>query len=185
MSIAFDKHDLLKYDAKHSVLICQKCKYAIQKSALESHLLRHKIYRGERRRLLSSIARLEIFEPDEVQLPPVGSSPVDTLPIISGYRCTATNCENLCASSKRMKLHWSEKHGLSDPPETSARSVNLQTFFRGTKLRYFEVASPRTTARRPSVAIDERLAEHDAIDLAIISTPHEQMTVPLPSPVTA
>lgn len=134
--------DLLGYKPEHGVLICCECKYAIQKSALGSHLLRHKIYRGERRRLLSSIARLKILEPDEVRLPPAGSPPVDGLPIIAGYRCTATGCENLCASSKRMRRHWSEIHGVNDPPASSARSVHLQTFFRGTKLRYFEVASP-------------------------------------------
>lgn len=48
-------------------------------------------------------------------------------------------------SSKRMKRHWTEIHGLggSIPLSSSfARPVKLQTFFRGTKVRYFEVASP-------------------------------------------
>ncbi|KAF2816946.1 uncharacterized protein BDZ99DRAFT_470017 [Mytilinidion resinicola] len=142
MSITFGTSDLLEYNARYSVLICRECKYAIQKSALGSHLLRHKIYRGERQRLLSSIAQLELVEPDDVQLPPVSLSPVEGLPVISGYRCTAIGCESLCASSKRMRRHWSENHGVSDPPESCARSVNLQTFFRGTKIKYFEVASP-------------------------------------------
>ena len=44
-----------------------------------------------------------------------------------------------------MKRHWSGIHGLdgSIPLASSfARPVKLQTFFRGTKVRYFEVASP-------------------------------------------
>ena len=44
-----------------------------------------------------------------------------------------------------MKRHWNEIHGLDGPVPLSfsfARPVKLQTFFRGTKVRYFEVASP-------------------------------------------
>ncbi|EAQ85116.1 hypothetical protein CHGG_09130 [Chaetomium globosum CBS 148.51] len=133
--------DLLAYNAKHRVLICRECQYAIQKSALGSHLLRHKVYRRERQRLLSAIAQLEILEPDDVQLPSASSLPVEGLPTISGYGCTAAGCGNLCASSKRMRRHWSEKHGESDPPPPFSRPVLLQTFFRGTRLRYFEVRS--------------------------------------------
>lgn len=130
--------DLLEYDGRYGVLICRECQYAIQKSALPSHLLRHKIYRGERQRLLSSIAQLDLLESEDVTLPAPTSPPIDSLPIISGYRCTIASCENLCASSKRMKRHQSEIHELSDSP-SCARPAKLQTFFRGTKLRYFEV----------------------------------------------
>ncbi|RDL30499.1 Uncharacterized protein BP5553_10377 [Venustampulla echinocandica] len=142
--------DLLEYDARYGVLICRECQYAIQKSALQSHLLRHKIYRLERQRLLSSIAELDLLEPDHVPLPTPTSSPIEALPTFSGYCCAAAGCGNLCVSSKRMKRHWSEIHGLSEPPpdfSSFARPVKLQTFFRGTKLRYFEVASsPAGTA---------------------------------------
>lgn len=179
MSITLGTHDLLEYDAKHSVLICRECKYAIQKSALGSHLLRHKIYRGERQRLLSSIARLELLEPDDVQLPPTGSPPVDGLPIISGYRCMASGCRSLCASSKRVRRHWSESHGVSDPPDSCARSVNLQTFFRGTKLRYFAVAPPKATAGMPLVTTgsDGRLTQQPNLNLSVASAPRVQTSV--------
>jgi len=143
-AIKLGSRDLLQYDARYGVLICKECQYAIQKSALQSHLLRHKIYRSEREHLLSSIAQLDLYEPHNVPLPTPASKPIDALPIISGYRCTAFECGNLCASSKRMRRHWSEVHGFSKPPPGSspfARPVKLQTFFRGTKLRYFEVAA--------------------------------------------
>ncbi|KAF2502635.1 hypothetical protein BU16DRAFT_576610 [Lophium mytilinum] len=172
MAVTFGTNDLLEYDAKHSVLICRECKYAIQKSALGSHLLRHKIYRRERQRLLSSIAELQLVEPDDVQLPPAGFPPVAGLPVISGYRCTATGCESLCASSKRMRRHWSESHGVSDPPDSCARSVNLQTFFRGTKVKYFEVASPE-----PLVTGEGMVAQRHDLDL--VPTP---ASVPPPGP---
>ncbi|MCJ1404760.1 hypothetical protein MMC11_007986 [Xylographa trunciseda] len=144
-AIRFGAGDLLEYNSRYSLLICRECQYAIQKTALERHLLRHKIYRGDRQRLLSSIARLDLLEPHYVPLPAPGSPPVDALPILSGYRCTAAECQHLTASSKRMKRHWSEIHGLggSVPISSSfARPVKLQTFFRGTKIRYFEVDSP-------------------------------------------
>lgn len=75
-------------------------------------------------------------------LPGPDSTPIDALPIISGFCCTAADCGNLCASFKRMRRHWSEIHGFNETALTSssiARAVKLQTFFRGTKLRYFEV----------------------------------------------
>ena len=144
-AIPFIAGDLLEYNSNYSLLICRQCQYAIQKNALESHLLRHKIYRSDRQRLLSSIAQLHLLEPQHVILPAPGSPPLDALPVLSGYRCTAVACQHLTVSSKRMKRHCSEIHRLSGSvPFTSlARSVKLQTFFRGTKVRYFEVASPR------------------------------------------
>jgi hypothetical protein len=178
MPITFGRRDLLEYVPKHSVLICRECKYAVQNSALGSHLLRHKIYREERQRLLSSIARHRLLEPDEVPLPPAGSPPVDGLPVISGFRCTASGCVRLCASSKRMRRHWSESHDVSDPPDSFASSVNIQTFFRGTKLRYFEVGSPLAAAGRPPVTDGGSLTQQH--DLTPDTTPafHAQMTVP-------
>ncbi|KAK5659553.1 hypothetical protein OQA88_755 [Cercophora sp. LCS_1] len=133
--------DFLEFNYQYRVLICLKCKYAIQKNALESHLLRHKVYRGDRRRLLASLSKHPVLDPDDVQLPAPGSPPIDGIPVIQGYRCTATGCKNLCASIKRMRRHWSESHGVSDPPTSCSRSVNLQTLFRGAKLKYFEVSS--------------------------------------------
>lgn len=144
-AIRFIAGDLLEYNSNYSVLICRQCQYAIQKNALESHLLRHKIYRGDRQRLLSSIAQLHLLEPQHVTLPAPSSPPIDALPILSGYRCTVAACQHLTVSLKRMKRHWSEIHGLggSVPLSSSvARPVKLQTFFRGTKVRYFEVALP-------------------------------------------
>ena len=141
----FVASDMLEYNSNYSLLICRQCQYAIQKNALESHLLRHKIYRGDRQRLLSSIAQLHILEPQHVTLPAPGSPPVDALPVLSGYRCTAAACQHLTVSLKRMKRHWSDIHGLGGSVSLSAsftRPVQLQTFFRGTKVRYFEVASP-------------------------------------------
>lgn len=126
------------------------------------HLLRHKIYRGDRQRLLSSIAQLHLLEPHHVTLPAPGSPPIDAIPIFSGYRCTAAACQQLTVSLKRMKSHWSEIHSLggSVPFSSSvARPVKIQTFFRGTKVRYFEVASPTA----PRVNTDDD-ADADADD---------------------
>ena len=148
----FGTDGLLEYNRKYGLLICRQCQYAIQKSALESHLLRHKIYRGDRQRLLSFITQLDLLEPHDVPLPTPGSLPVDALPVLSGYRCMAAGCRHLTASSKRMQRHWSECHGLSESVPLSASvacPVKLQTFFRGTKIRYFEVASPTASLISP------------------------------------
>ncbi|KAF4634557.1 hypothetical protein G7Y89_g3548 [Cudoniella acicularis] len=166
--VRLGSRDFLEYDARYGVLICRKCQYAIQKSALQSHLLRHKIYRDERQRLLSSIAQLDLFEPDDVPLPTPTSPPIDALPIISGYRCTAVGCRNLCASSKRMRSHQSEIHGLgeSQPSNSSSfvRPVKLQTFFRGTKLSYFEVTPSRAADTATTTTGDDEDKEDERDD---------------------
>jgi len=192
-TIRLGSRDLLEYDARYGVLICRECQYAIQKSALQSHLLRHKIYRGEREQLLSSIAQLNIYEPHNVPLPSPASTPIDALPVISGYRCTAPGCGNLCASSKRMKRHWSEIHGFNKPPPGSssfARPAKLQTFFRGTRLRYFEVAaSPAVGTAGAALLIttddhdnderhDEQGHNEDDADLATPIQPSPMLTPP-------
>ena len=194
-AIQFIAGNLLEYNSNYSLLICRQCQYAIQKNALESHLLRHKIYRGDRQRLLSSIAQLHLLEPQHVTLPAPDSPPVDTLPVLSGYRCTAAACQHLTVSFKRMKRHWSELHGLdgSAPFSSSfARPVRLQTFFRGTKVRYFEVAAPTA----PLINTDDHGDDdgdggedghegcekegHDAITATPPSPPH----VPAPPGIT-
>jgi hypothetical protein len=135
--------DMLRYNAAYQVLICRECQYAIQKSAVSSHLLRHKIYRNDRQRLLSYIAGLDLLEPEHVPLPPPKSPPVNGLSTVAGYRCIQYECHCLCASLKRMKRHQTESHGVSDLSHVNAfaKPTTLQTFFKGTKLRYFEVAS--------------------------------------------
>lgn len=139
MTAPFGAGDLLHYNAHYKLLICLECKYAIQKNAVDSHLLRHKIYRGERQGLLSAISELELPEPDDVRFPTEPCEAVDGLLVLDGYKCTAAGCGSLYASVKRMRRHWSESHGVTDLPEGYACAVHMQTFFRGTKVRYFEV----------------------------------------------
>lgn len=159
---------LILYNSKYKVLICLECQYAIQKSAIQSHLLRHRIYRGERQQILTSIAEHELLEPEDVVLPQPDSPPIEHLPVAKGYRCVVGDCGCLLTSTKRMKRHWSEAHGAllgdSVPDLASfAVTVDLQTFFRGTKLRYFEV--------RSSSASSEIVPDADKSDEAVV---HDQ-----------
>ncbi|OAQ60219.1 fungal specific transcription factor domain-containing protein [Pochonia chlamydosporia 170] len=168
-AITLGPRNLLEYNPTYRVLICRECQYAIQKTAVQSHLLRHKIYRDDRTRLLRSIAQLDLFEPHRVPLPEPSSPPIDGLPVISGFRCDMAGCGNLCASLKRMRRHLSEVHGLSKASDASfASPAKIQTFFRGTKLRYFEVkptaaATSTTSADLADVTtIDAVIAQDDA-----------------------
>ncbi|GAB7332109.1 hypothetical protein MBLNU13_g03993t1 [Cladosporium sp. NU13] len=138
---------LLKHDPEYGVLICLKCRYAVQKSALDSHLLRHKIYREERKRLMASVSNLNLLEPDEVSLPAPSSPALPYMTKFSGFRCAVSQCGHLTVSTKRMKLHWKQAHGSLELPirdNELAQNVILQTFFRGNKVKYFEVESPHT-----------------------------------------
>jgi hypothetical protein len=76
-----------------------------------------------------------------------------------------------------MRRHWSDSHGTSDLPDSFARSTNLQTFFGGTKLRHFEVASPRATAFRALVDSDGSDVQRPGPNLVATPTPRAQTRV--------
>lgn len=138
--------NLLEYNSTYKLLICRTCRYAIQKSAVGSHLLRHKIYRRERQKLLETIARLDILEPHLVPLPKPGSPAVHSLAVSDGLQCDILDCGHLTVSAKRMQKHWKDFHeqGNTVPSLSSfSHAVKLQTFFRGTQNRYFEVTVPQ------------------------------------------
>lgn len=160
--IRINNRDLLQYDASLRILICRDCQYAIQRSALESHLLRHKIYREDRKRILASCAQLDILEPDEIVPPSPASQPINGLPVLLGYCCTVDGCGNLCTSSKRMSMHQREKHHLQNNSELESciRPAKLQTFFRGTKIRYFEVGS--ASSEQPDLLVLPTTSRTDA-----------------------
>ncbi|KEF57512.1 uncharacterized protein A1O9_05429 [Exophiala aquamarina CBS 119918] len=132
---------LLVHLPDYGIVICKLCKFAVQPKALTSHLLRHHIYREKRRLLLERVAGLTLLEPDDVSTPLSKDSPLPYLPVTSGYRCNLPHCGHLCISEKRMSSHMRSNH------ETSAmglvgghhQRVYLQTFFKGNKVRYFEV----------------------------------------------
>ena len=137
-----DEPNLLTYLPDFSVLICKSCQFAIQPSALPSHLLRHRIYRTDRQRLLQELSTLTLLEPEEVPTPAPHSTTLRDLPVHRGFRCLSTGCTHACASQKRMSQHWSEVHGERDSKKVRARSAYLQTFFKGNKILYFEVNGP-------------------------------------------
>ncbi|KAJ6788708.1 hypothetical protein PWT90_02430 [Aphanocladium album] len=172
MDLFFGNNGRLRYNEIYAVLICLECKYAVQKNAIESHLLRHKVYRGERKTLLSEVAKLYLADPDDVALPSGIAAAVDGLAVIPGYRCAAEGCEALCASSKRMRRHWSEAHRTTDLPlESMASDAHLQTFFRGTKLKYFQVLADSRTSADPlptSVSADSPRSPAAAAAAAVV-----------------
>ena len=143
--------NLLKHLPEHGVLICKSCQFAIQPSALSSHLLRHQIYRSERRQLLDRLSGLDLRDPEQVTYPNPHSPSISDLPVYRGWICEVPNCGHACASEKRMAQHWSDQHGSR---EVVARTAWLQTFFRGNKIRYFEVSEP-TSAPTPATDDDE------------------------------
>ncbi|KAK4950974.1 hypothetical protein LTR10_010967 [Elasticomyces elasticus] len=177
------KAGLLEYNAEYGVLICRECQYAIQKNAIGSHLLRqHQIYRSERKTLLATIAELDVQEPENVHLPDSGSSPVQGLPIMSGYGCATAKCQHLTVSTKRMQRHWSEKHcpGEGETFLLSAmRPATLQTFFRGTKIRYFEVTSAQVPLSND--VLDTSQTPYDSEQLLHLDGRSLHMGSPAPS----
>ncbi|CAH0048089.1 unnamed protein product [Clonostachys solani] len=135
-------NDFLVYLADFGVVICQQCRHAIQPNALDSHLLRHRIYRHRRRALVERLNKLDLRQPDDVPVPNRAWQ-LPELPTHMGLRCDADDCRYLCATDKGMQMHWASRHSVHTKSNVRASPVALQTFFRGIKLRYFEVSTTR------------------------------------------
>ncbi len=138
---------LLHYMPAHNVLVCKQCSYAIQPSAISRHLKeRHHVYREHRQKMLKYAEALNLAEPADVSLPLPGDAPLPFLTIESGFACATNGCSHLCVTLKRMKRHWATSHGRAAINEVDWQRVNLQTFFRGSHLRYFAVSIPSSEA---------------------------------------
>lgn len=135
--------DLLIHLPNHGVVICKDCRFAIQPSAFSSHLQNHHILRSERRCILDQLSTLGLRAPDKVGVPAADSRRIAHLPVLSGFKCAADECSYACTSIKRMRQHWSEIHEEPNSKAIKHREAKLQTFFRGNKIRYFEVEGPR------------------------------------------
>lgn len=141
---------LLHYLPQHRVLICTGCRYAIQPSAISRHLKEiHRIYRSNRREFMNYAEELDLADPKNVTLPGPNEDPLPFLPTTNGLSCEASGCNYLCASIKRMKMHWAAEHSEMIADDSQWRPVDLQTFFRGNQLRYFIVRQSSTTLSRP------------------------------------
>ncbi|KAI0509396.1 hypothetical protein F5B22DRAFT_638045 [Xylaria bambusicola] len=134
---------LLTHLPDYGVVICKTCRFAIQPSAFSSHLQNHHILRSKRRDILDQLRSLRLTPPERVGVPASDSRPVPNLPILSGFKCDAAECSYACTSVKRMCQHWSDIHGEPNSKAIRYRGARLQTFFRGNKIRYFEVEGPK------------------------------------------
>lgn len=160
----FGPGGFLEYNTQYNVLVCRECQYAIQTSAIESHLLRHKIYREERRRLVEHISQYGLLEPEEVRYSLVPVPPVPGVRITAGFKCVIPSCFSLFASRKRMQRHGAEVHDSIAAIETFTQPAALQTLFRGTKLRYFEVGIDHSLDGSSVLnAVDDSLATSQPI----------------------
>ncbi|RAK71703.1 uncharacterized protein BO72DRAFT_473050 [Aspergillus fijiensis CBS 313.89] len=140
---------LLSYLPTYRVLVCLRCRYAIQPGAIARHLKEiHYLSRATRRTFVAFAAEFELAQPQDIVLPDESQFPVPFLSIQEGLACRFERCGYLCATSKRMKQHWRCTHQIPTSNEsTFSTPVPLQTFFRGNALRYFTnpsllVASP-------------------------------------------
>ncbi|KAF2849515.1 hypothetical protein T440DRAFT_555817 [Plenodomus tracheiphilus IPT5] len=192
LAASLHSQENLLYNAEYGVIICRDCSYAIQRSALSSHLLRHKIYRTKRQHLLETFGKLALCEPEDVQAPLPNAPPIEGLTVIDGLKCTISGCGKLCASEKRMRRHRSECHGS---PATECNmehweNVKMQTFFRGTKIRYFEVNISVSKDRSSNINLnlaqpgtDRNIRENQGRDSKRLKSRSVQRPL-LPSPPT-
>lgn len=105
---------------------------------------------------MTRLSHFALRDPSDVVNPPALSIPIPELRLLKGRRCLAAACEYLCTSDKRMSQHWSDVHGERESRNVQARFAWLQTFFKGNKIRYFEVSAPQEYPLSPATeSMDE------------------------------
>jgi hypothetical protein len=124
---------LLHYLPTYQVLICLRCRYAIQPGAVVRHLKEiHYDHRSARQAFVKYASEFELVKPNDVILPNEAQFPVPLLPVQDGIACCFKGCAHLCVTTKRMKQHWRLVHRISALEGSSFwKPVPLQTFFRG------------------------------------------------------
>jgi hypothetical protein len=128
--------ELLNYLPEYGVVVCTRCKYAIQPNAIPRHLKDiHRIHRSRRRPFMKYISTLDLKPPEDVISFTLVEFPVLGLPIHDGLSCTT--CHHLCISEKRMKHHMISVHSQIGQKTIDWLPTPLQTFFRGNLMRYF------------------------------------------------
>lgn len=148
--------ELLHYIPAHRVLICKKCRYAIQPNAMTRHLKDvHHIYHSGRQSLMSYTLGLDLADPKKVVPPEPHDAPAPFIPIQKGVACSVRDCDHLCVTIKRMKRHWAVVHKDMHTDGIKWHPVNLQTFFRGNRLRYFRVDVSSTPGSQPEPKSDK------------------------------
>ncbi|KAG4430951.1 hypothetical protein IFR05_013559 [Cadophora sp. M221] len=160
---------LLQYLPDHKALICSKCHYAIQPTAISRHLKDiHQIHRARRRPFMSYVSSLDLATPEQaIDLQAkLKVFPIPGLPVVNGLMCKYEGCEHLCASTKRMRSHWLAVHGDAARVGLDWKPVRLQTFFRGNLLKYFSDRLALNGGAKSVVngfVADEMTYEHDTI----------------------
>ncbi|KGO73178.1 Protein of unknown function DUF3505 [Penicillium italicum] len=136
---AVSPSDLLQYLPTYQVLICLRCRYAIQPGAVGRHLKEiHEFHRSSRQAFIKYASEFKLAQPNDVVSPDADQFPVPLLPVQGGMACCHDGCSYLCATTKRMKQHWRLTHQTPAAKGNSLwKAVPLQTFFRGNALRYF------------------------------------------------
>nr|POF08165.1 orsellinic acid/f9775 biosynthesis cluster protein [Quercus suber] len=129
---------------QHRVLLCVQCGYCVLPQALDRHLkCLHGLNRAQRAPYVDAASRLQLADADEVPYPEPNSPPIPGLPANKGLACCAKECQHLCQTSKRMQAHWRRDHStigrMKGPGALRCRKVTIQSFFRGSSLRYFIV----------------------------------------------
>ena len=136
---------LVSLNARYNVLVClrDECRKAVAPAAFSEHLRTiHHTELGLRRLLEAYIERFprqHRYDHKTVGLPPAGSPPQPILPVLRGVRCK--HCPS-CTSVSRafVREHCNKVHRLlRRADEELFVSVNLQSWFRDHRERYWEV----------------------------------------------
>lgn len=138
--------DLFHHLPHHRILICKQCRFAVLPSAVARHLKElHHMHHPDRQQFVDYALGLNLADQHNITLPEPRQRPLPILPIIPGLACVIAGCGHLCATDKRMKMHWRTEHSNTKAHQPQGYRVSMQTFFRGNQLRYF-IVSPLPAA---------------------------------------
>lgn len=107
--------DYLSLDEEHKVLICLLCRAGVKPGkGVEAHFRSAHQLTGDRlKQIVLYSSRVEVSDPDKVQLPADGSRPITELLIRRGFSCT--RCRYLTTARDNITAHWrTTLHGTTE-----------------------------------------------------------------------
>ena len=132
------------YNNVHHTLICRQCGEAIPQDWIMRHFRRfHKtIPLAIRQDIINYGLSLELWQPSQVheQWENMNmKSPVDGLPIFSGFKCQYNDCMKYRRTEVSMKQHCRETHSWVVKDGIVWIKKELQSFFGGQHVKYIHL----------------------------------------------
>ena len=137
-----DIHDsLFIYNERYRKLICKSCKYAVNGSSVQRHLLQnHRHVSLIQRKNTIQYANTLHLSHDNSDPPEWNHTPIQGLQLLNGYECQV--CQYICVERYSMEQHCRKEHEWKKGYVGTWIDCHVQSWFPSQRRKYFKTRSP-------------------------------------------